>query len=162
MIAAAVTRAEVEDFLYREAALLDGWRLDEWLTLFAEDGAYVIPSNDTPGGDPDRDLMIVDDDRERIAARVERLKSRHAHREYPASRTRHQVTNVIVEEADERGARISAGFTVWRFRNDRTDWYVGRYDYVLVRVDGSLRIRSKRATLDMTSLVPAGSVSIIL
>jgi p-cumate 2,3-dioxygenase subunit beta len=157
-----VTRAEVEDLLYREAALLDAWRLDEWLTLFAEDGAYVIPSNDTPGGDPDRDLMIVDDDRERIAARVERLKSRHAHREYPASRTRHQVTNVIVEEADERGARISAGFTVWRFRNDRTDWYVGRYDYVLVRVDGSLRIRSKRATLDMTSLVPAGSVSIIL
>ena len=157
-----MTRAEVEDLLYREAALLDAWRLDEWLTLFAEDGAYVIPSNDTPGGDPDRDLMIVDDDRERIAARVERLKSRHAHREYPASRTRHQVTNVIVEEADERGARISAGFTVWRFRNDRTDWYVGRYDYVLVRVGGSLRIRSKRATLDMTSLVPAGSVSIIL
>jgi p-cumate 2,3-dioxygenase subunit beta len=159
---AAVTRADVEDFLYREAALLDAWRLDEWLTLFTDDAAYVIPSNDTPGGDPDRDLMIVDDDRERIAARVERLKSRHAHREYPVSRTRHQVTNVIVEEADELGARISAGFTVWRFRNDRADWYVGRYDYDLVRVNGALRIRSKRATLDMTSLVPAGSVSIIL
>jgi p-cumate 2,3-dioxygenase beta subunit len=162
MIAAAITRAEVEDFLYREAALLDAWRLDDWFALFTADGAYVIPSNDTPGGDPDRDLMIVDDDRERIAARVERLKSRHAHREYPASRTRHQVTNVILDEADDNEARISAGFTVWRFRNDRSDWYVGRYDYVLVRTEGGFRIRSKRATLDMTSLVPAGSVSIIL
>jgi hypothetical protein len=31
-----------------------------------------------------------------------------------------------------------------------------------VRTEGGFRIRSKRATLDMTSLVPAGSVSIIL
>jgi p-cumate 2,3-dioxygenase subunit beta len=162
MIAAAIARAEVEDFLYREAALLDAWRLDDWLALFTAEASYVIPSNDTPGGDPDRDLMIVDDDRERIAARVERLKSRHAHREYPASRTRHQVTNVIVEASGEAEARVSAAFTVWRFRNDRSDWYVGRYDYVLVRADGGFRIRSKRATLDMTSLVPAGSVSIIL
>lgn len=27
---ATVTRAEVEDFLYHEAALLDEWRLKEW------------------------------------------------------------------------------------------------------------------------------------
>jgi p-cumate 2,3-dioxygenase subunit beta len=162
MIAAAIGRAEVEDFLYREAALLDAWRLDDWVALFTADAAYVIPSNDTPDGDPDVDLMIVDDDFDRIAARVERLKSRHAHREYPASRTRHQVTNVIVEGVAGGEVRVSAGFTVWRFRNDRTDWYVGRYDYVLAVVDRRLRIRSKRATLDMTSLVPAGSVSIIL
>jgi p-cumate 2,3-dioxygenase subunit beta len=162
MIAAAIGRAEVEDFLFREAALLDAWRLDDWVALFTADAAYVIPSNDTPDGDPDVDLMIVDDDFDRIAARVERLKSRHAHREYPASRTRHQVTNVIVEGVAGGEVRVSAGFTVWRFRNDRTDWYVGRYDYVLAVVDRRLRIRSKRATLDMTSLVPAGSVSIIL
>jgi p-cumate 2,3-dioxygenase beta subunit len=163
MIARPITRSDVEDFLYREAALLDAWRLDDWVRLFTEDGAYLIPSNDTPDGDPDRDLMIVDDDHERIVARVERLKSRHAHREYPASRTRHQVTNVIVESsADDRELRVSAAFAVWRFRNDRTDWYVGRYDYVLALAGDTLRIRSKRATLDMTSLVPAGSVSIIL
>jgi p-cumate 2,3-dioxygenase beta subunit len=163
MIAATLRRADIEDFLYHEAALLDAWRLDDWVALFTADAAYIIPSNDTPGGDPDCDLMIVDDDLERIAARVERLKSRHAHREYPASRPRHQVTNVMLEPAGGDGdVRVSAGFTVWRFRNDRSDFYVGRYDYVLAIVDDRLRIRSKRATLDMTSLVPAGSVSIIL
>jgi p-cumate 2,3-dioxygenase beta subunit len=162
MIASAIARGDVEDFLYHEAALLDAWRLDDWLALFTADASYIIPSNDTPDGDPNRDLMIVDDDYERIAARVERLKSRHAHREYPASRTRHQVTNVIVEETGLDRARVSAGFTVWRFRNDRADWYVGSYAYVLVRTGRGLQIRSKRATLDMTSLVPAGSVSIIL
>ena len=36
MTAAAkvVTRAEIEDFLYHEAALLDDWDLDGWLELY--------------------------------------------------------------------------------------------------------------------------------
>ncbi|HEY0614857.1 MAG TPA: aromatic-ring-hydroxylating dioxygenase subunit beta [Candidatus Elarobacter sp.] len=162
MIADQITDADVERFLYREAALLDDWRLDEWAALFTDDAAYLIPANDTPDGDPDRDLMIVDDDHERILARVKRLKSRHAHREYPTSRTRHQVTNVMVERDAGGTLHVNAAFTVWRFRNERGDWYVGRYDYVLVSGENGLRIRSKRATLDMTSLVPVGSVSIIL
>ena len=29
---------EVEDFIAREAAMLDEWRLDEWLGLFTDDG----------------------------------------------------------------------------------------------------------------------------
>ncbi len=31
MSAKDITRSDVEDFLYEEAALLDEWRLDEWL-----------------------------------------------------------------------------------------------------------------------------------
>jgi 3-phenylpropionate/cinnamic acid dioxygenase small subunit len=42
-----VTRQEVEDFLYEEAALLDEWRLEEWLQLLTEDAAYYVPSTDT-------------------------------------------------------------------------------------------------------------------
>ena len=32
-----ITRSAVEDFLYQEAALLDEWRLDEWLSLLTDD-----------------------------------------------------------------------------------------------------------------------------
>src|ERR1700720_2452598 len=89
MTAAAVTgcRQRVEDFLYAEAALLDAWQLDDWLLLFDEDAKYEVPCNDTPDGDPDHDLMLIDDNYTRLAARVERLNSRRAHREYPHSRT---------------------------------------------------------------------------
>jgi p-cumate 2,3-dioxygenase subunit beta len=41
-----VTRAQVEDFLYYEAALLDAWKLDEWQTLLTDDAAYYVPPND--------------------------------------------------------------------------------------------------------------------
>ncbi|GAC1580563.1 MAG: benzoate 1,2-dioxygenase small subunit [Candidatus Elarobacter sp.] len=158
----SITRSDVEEFLFREARLLDRWELDAWTELFTADARYVVPSNDKPDGDPLRDLVIVDDNHARILARVTRLKSRHAHREYPTSRTRHQVTNVLVLDRIGDTVRVEAAFTVWRFRNDRADYYVGRYDYTLVVTDDGLRIRAKRATMDMTSLNPAGAVSIIL
>ena len=44
--ALTVTRAELEDFLYLEAALLDEWRLDEWLALFASVDACAEPVRD--------------------------------------------------------------------------------------------------------------------
>lgn len=36
----AVSRAEVEDLFYYEAELLDGWKLDLWLELLADDATY--------------------------------------------------------------------------------------------------------------------------
>jgi ketosteroid isomerase-like protein len=45
-IESAATEAmlrEVEQFLFREARLLDQQRLDEWLALFAEDATYWVP-----------------------------------------------------------------------------------------------------------------------
>ena len=77
---AMLLQHEVEQFLYQEAALLDQWRLDEWLDLFTEDARYVVPSTDLPEGDPKQDLVFIDDDRLRLQGRVNRLKSRHAHR----------------------------------------------------------------------------------
>ena len=34
---------EVQDFLYREAELLDERRYEEWLDLFTEDARYFMP-----------------------------------------------------------------------------------------------------------------------
>src|SRR5262249_44009603 len=115
----SVTRAQVEDFLYREARLLDDWDLDTWLTLWAEDGTrYVVPCNDDPDADPAGDLVLIDDDQLRMRLRVERLNSRKAHREYPHSRTNHQVSNVVLGTAEGSGPDaelpVTAAFTVWR------------------------------------------------
>jgi p-cumate 2,3-dioxygenase subunit beta len=163
MSAAAVTvcRQQVEDFLYAEAALLDAWRLDDWLSLFDEDAKYEVPCNDAVGGDPARDLMLIDDNYARLTARVARLNSRHAHREFPHSRTNHQVFNVRVDGSGDE-ISVTASFTVWRFRAGRSGCYVGRYRYRLRRIDGRFRIAFKRAELDMTDLRGVAEVAIIL
>src|SRR6185503_5597239 len=46
-----ISREQVEDFFYYEAALLDEWRLDEWLELLTDDASYYVPSTDVPEGD---------------------------------------------------------------------------------------------------------------
>jgi p-cumate 2,3-dioxygenase beta subunit len=156
-----VARADVEDFLYREAALLDAWNLDDWLTLFDADAKYEVPCNDRPDGDPARDLMLIDDDHRRMQARVERLNNRRAHREYPHSRTNHQVFNVQVQpEGDELS--VTASFTVWRFRGGRSSTYVGRYHYRLRTTADGFRIAYKRVELDMTDLRQVADVAIVL
>jgi p-cumate 2,3-dioxygenase beta subunit len=157
----ALLREEIEDFLYHEAALLDDWRLDEWLALFTDDARYVVPTTDLPDGDPRRDLVLIDDDLTRLRGRVERLKSRHAHREYPWSRTRRLIANVRARpvEGDEVEARAS--FVVYRIRGEMAP-FVGRYEYRLVRNGDSFRIRYRRAVLDLEALREHGSISIIL
>jgi p-cumate 2,3-dioxygenase beta subunit len=152
----------VEQFLYAEAALLDEWRLDEWVELFTEDARYVIPSTDHPETDPRETLGLVNDDIVRLRGRVERLKSRRAHREFPWSRTRRLVTNVRVLGAEGDDVLVTASFLVYRIRGGQMDPLVGQYQYRLVRVDGALRIRQRRVQLDLEALSPHGTVSIIV
>lgn len=158
----AIGRAEVEKFLYREAALLDDWDLDEWITLFTEDARYYVPCNDAPQGDAARDLMLIDDTMFRLRARVERLNSRKAHREYPHSNTSHQITNVRLGEAEGDELTVRAEFSVWRFRAERAMCYVGRYTYRLRIVDDELRIVMKHCMLSNTTLRQVSDVAIIL
>ena len=154
-------REEVEDFLYEEAALLDEWRLDDWAALFTEDARYVVPTTDLPEPDPRQDMVFIDDDIVRLRARVRRLNSRHAHREYPWSRTRRFISNVRVKETDGDDLTVNANALVYRFRNGEGDPYVGHYEYKLKRVDGGLKISYRRAVLDLEALSWHGAVSII-
>jgi len=158
---AVVTRAEVEDFLYHEAALLDAWRLDEWLELLTEDATYRIPSNDRPQSDPKSALFTIADDFRRIRARVARLKDPHAHAESPRSRTRRLISNVRIVEQNPLLAE--ANFVIYRFRgNEDVRQYVGRYRYTLEVRNGVLRIKAREAFLDAMELASLGTVSFIL
>ncbi len=154
-------REQVEDFLFREAELLDDWRLDDWVTLFTEDARYIVPTTDLPEGDPERDLVFIDDDITRLRGRVVRLNSRHAHREYPWSRTRRFVSNVRVAETEDGELSVTANVMVYRFRSGEGAPYVGSIHYTLRRYGGDLKIAYRRAVLDLEALSWHGAVSII-
>src|SRR4051795_5099327 len=113
---------EVEQFLYREARLLDDRRFHEWLTLFTDDVRYRMTgrSNRYPRSskaiailDPERyladeagqedELALFDENKERLSARIARLDTAMAWAEAPPSRTRHFVANVEVEAGGRDG-----------------------------------------------------------
>ena len=154
-------RAEVEDFLFHEASLLDAWKLDEWLQLLTDDATYRIPSNDQPHSDPKRALFTIADDIRRIRARVTRLQDPHAHAESPRSRTRRLISNVRI--VGQKPLQVEANFVIHRFRgNEDVRQYVGRYRYTLEKHAGKLKIKAREAILDAMELASLGTVSFIL
>lgn len=163
VVAATVSRAEVEDLFYHEADLLDSWRLDEWLTLLTDDATYYVPPNDKPDADARYTLFTIADDMVRLRERVIRLKDPNCHAEFPQSRTRRMIGNVRITGVDGDTIAAAANFIVHRFRhNDLLRVFVGHYRYKLRRVGGRLKIAERRAILDAEELGLLGSVSFIL
>jgi p-cumate 2,3-dioxygenase subunit beta len=162
-VANVVTRAEVEDFLYHEAALLDEWKLDAWQALLTEDATYYVPSNDQPESDHRNALFLIADDRERIRQRVIRILDPNCHAEFPKSRTRRMIGNVRILSVEGDLVTVAANFVCYRFRRyERIREYVGAYRYVLRRAGDSFRIKERRVLIDAHELGALGSVSFIL
>ena len=158
-----VTRAQVEDFLYCEAALLDEWKLDEWQTLLTDDATYYVPPNDKLDGDHRNTLFIIADDRERIRQRIIRINDPNCHAEYPKSRTRRMISNVRIVSVEGDLVTVTANFVCYRFRRyERVREYVGEYRYVLRRSGDTFRIKERRVLIDAHELGSLGSVSFIL
>ena len=158
-----VTRAEVEDFLYHEAALLDEWRLDEWQALLTNDAGYYVPPNDKLDGDHRSTLFIIADDRERIRQRIIRINDPNCHAEYPKSRTRRMISNVRIVSVEGDLVTATANFVCYRFRrNERIREYVGGYRHILQVAGDSFRIKERRVFIDAHELGSLGSVSFVL
>ena len=157
-----VTRQVIEDFLYEEAALLDEWRLPEWLALFTEECGYYVPPTDVPDGDHKTSLFIIADDRARLESRVSQLMGRFVHAEHPHSRTRRLITNIRIREVSGGTIRVTSNFIVYRIRLEVTDAYIGRYEHTLVADGDSFKIEERRAILDLDALRPHGKVSFLL
>src|SRR5437867_6717929 len=104
-LARLLVRHEIEEFLYREADLLDHRRFHEWLDLFTEDAHYWMPIRSTRlRGDEDNELTkewensYFDDDKRMLAQRVAKFDTGFSWAEDPPSRTRHMVTNVRIRD----------------------------------------------------------------
>jgi len=171
---------EVEQFLYREARLLDERRLHEWVELFTEDVRYWMPmrSNRYPaeskaigrldqGQDSateraqQEELAILDETKVTLHARIARLDTGMAWAEDPPSRTRHLISNIEVEEGDTASElQVYSNYLVYRTRGEtEQDFYIGRREDVLRRIDGAWKIARRKIILDQNVLL-AKNVSI--
>jgi len=157
------SRSAVETFFFMEARILDEWRLEDWLGLLTASATYQVLPLALDAAEAERAVYLVDDDHARLRARVGQLLRRNAWAENPRSRTRRLITNVEVERDPGSGHVLArANFAVWRFKNELTDVYVGRYQYLLEQVDASLRVAQRQVLLDLEALRPHGKLSFVL
>jgi 3-phenylpropionate/cinnamic acid dioxygenase small subunit len=91
-----ITQQEAEQFVYREAQLLDAGKLEEWHNLFTPDGVYWIPMDEDVN--PLLEPSVLYDDQERLKARIYQVLYTPHWAQRPASMTAHFNTNVLVDE----------------------------------------------------------------
>ena len=151
--------AEVADFLYLEARLLDTRELDAWLELYADDATYAVPIE--AQSDPVHRVSIMFEDKRRLTERVLRLNSGFAYSQEPASRTAHLIGNVrVVGEADGL-LDVTAVMVLTEARRGRQNVYSGEVVYRLRRVDGGYLIVAKEIRL-VNSDLPLGNLTFLL
>jgi 3-phenylpropionate/cinnamic acid dioxygenase small subunit len=152
---------EIEQFYYHEAALLDDRRFHEWLTLLTDDLEYFMPVRSTRArGDEEHEFTkpgeaaFFDETKPLMEERVRKLDTGFSWAEDPPSRTRHFVSNVrIREKISDTELRVTCNFFVYRTRLAQDeDWWVGRREDTLRKVDGQWRIAKRHIFLDQVSL----------
>jgi 3-phenylpropionate/cinnamic acid dioxygenase small subunit len=142
------TQREVEQFLYRQAEILDERRWDDWLGLFTPDGHYWMPadpSHSSGEGVP----SIFYEDQYMMRVRAGRLEHPRAWSQSPRNRTNHVVSNVIIEREEPETGELSvrAKFIMVEFRLDEQRYFTGTYRHHLVPTPAGLRIRLQRVDL---------------
>jgi benzoate/toluate 1,2-dioxygenase subunit beta len=143
-----VQRSDVEDFLYREARLLDTAKFEEWLELFTDDALYWVPAG-RDDIDPSRHLSIIHDNKAAMATRIKRLRSGFAFAQDPASRVHRLISNVEIcsLEEDSNIFEVSCMMLLVELARKRQTIHSARCEFTLDRGEANWRIRRKKVNL---------------
>lgn len=151
---------QASELLYREAAMLDQRRWDEWLALFTPDAQYWVPAwknEDEATADPKRELsLIYYASRAGLQDRVWRVKSGRAVSSMVLPRTQHAVSNVRVVACDSLGMQVEANWTTHQYlpKDRSVEVFFGRYEHGLRREGEGWLIASRKALL-LNDYLPA-------
>ena len=160
-------KQEIEEFLYREAELLDERRYEEWLDLFTEDAHYFMPMRrNVPRDELEReftregiDVNWFDEGKDTLGRRVKQILTGVHWAEEPPSRICHMISNVQLLHASPAGpapteVSVKSRFLIYRNRVEtETDFLVGKREDLLRRVDGHWRIARRKIVLDQSVLL---------
>ena len=158
---------EVEEFLYREAELLDERRYRDWLALLADDIRYWMPmrrnvkygESEREFTRPQRDINWFDEGKETLERRVRQIETGIHWAEEPVSRISHLVSNVQIVEAtpsvsEAREVAVKCRFLIYRNRVEtETDILVGKREDLLRREGDGWLIARRKIILDQNVLL---------
>lgn len=143
-----VLQHEVEQFLYRQAELLDTRQWQGWIDLFSDDGIYWMPP-DASYKTWDGQAAIFAEDKNLMTVRMKRILHPDAWSQRPLWETNHVVSNIIVEKETADEVQVRSRFHMLELRRDDVRHFAGAYRHTLQRTPEGFRIKLQR--VDMTN-----------
>ncbi|HXY67696.1 MAG TPA: aromatic-ring-hydroxylating dioxygenase subunit beta [Mycobacterium sp.] len=141
----------VEQFLYREARLADEGDYDAWEALWTDDALYWVPIGGE-GGDPQRQMSVIYDNRNRISTRLNQLRTGKRYAQVPPSNLRRMLANIefLGGRENSEGSvdlEVGANFLAIESRSRGTHLWGGRTTYRLRRRGDDLLLAYKKVVL---------------
>lgn len=160
-------KADIEDFLYTEADLLDERRFKDWLDLLTEDVTYFMPirRNVKFGQHAEKEntrlgegISWFDEGKWTLNKRVEQILTGVHYAEEPLSRVCHMVTNVQIQairnDGPQREVDVRSRFLVYQNRVEyETYFFVGKRTDTLRLTDEGWKIARREIILDQNVLL---------
>ena len=161
-------KADIEDFYYHEADLLDERRFRDWLELLADDVTYFMPirRNVKFGQHAAREntrhgegISWFDEDKWTLTKRVDQILTGVHYAEEPLSRITHMVSNVQIKAArphfdDARELDVTSRFLVYQNRVQyETYIFVGRRNDTLRLTEQGWKIARREILLEQNILL---------
>ena len=161
-------KADMEDFLYAEADLLDNRQFREWLNLLADDMTYFMPirRNVKFGQHAQRENTVqgsgiswFDEDKWTLTKRVDQILTGVHYAEEPLSRVCHMVSNVQVLGATPsleapQEVEVRCRFLVYQNRIEyETYIFVGKRTDLIRKTSDGWKIARREILLDQNVLL---------
>jgi 3-phenylpropionate/cinnamic acid dioxygenase small subunit len=163
-LARVILQQEVEQFLYKEARLLDERRLKEWLDLLAEELDYWMPMRrnikfgdwDMEFTSHDTEINWFDEGKDILAGRIRQIETGVHWPEEPVSRFEHIITNVEIVGVDGDEISVNSKFFCYQNRlQDEVNHFVGRREDVLRRdPDTKFKLLKRKLILAQNVMLP--------
>src|SRR5438105_495071 len=159
-----VLQQEVQEFLYREARLLDERRLTEWLKLLAEDIHYFMPIRrnikfgdwELEFSDPESEISYFDEGKDILTGRIRQINTGVHWAEEPVSRFEHLISNVEILATPGDDIQVASKFFCYQNRlADEVNIFVGRrYDTLRRDPDTVFKVVRRKILLAQNVLLP--------
>jgi benzoate/toluate 1,2-dioxygenase subunit beta len=142
----------IHQFLYQEARLLDDKDWDAWLSCYATDAEFWMPSwddDETLVSDPQTEIsLIYYGHRGGLEDRVFRIKTdRSSATSLPEPRTSHNISNAEILEQTDSTCSLRFNWVTFSFRYKTTDTYFGTSFYTLDTSGTQPLIKNKKVIL---------------
>jgi len=161
-------KADMEDFYYREADLLDERRFREWLELLADDIVYFMPMRrnvkfgqhaareNTKQGEG---MSWFDEDKWTLSKRVDQILTGVHYAEEPLSRITHMVSNVQIRSVrpdleNPSEIDVTSRFLLYQNRVQyETYTFVGRRNDTIRITDAGWKVARREILLEQNILL---------
>ncbi|MDZ7910127.1 MAG: aromatic-ring-hydroxylating dioxygenase subunit beta [Gemmobacter sp.] len=133
--------AQVTEFLWAEADLLDRKDYDVWLDLWQGNGFYTLPIGDTE--DFANALNLCHDDAKMRRDRIVRFQQGFSISSAPPAQTVRTVSRIVIEKAEGDVITVRSAEHVVEDKFGRQRLWAANMTHVLITTDGGFRIRNK-------------------